>query len=75
MLEVLPKAKAPEPRELTDVEKKIVQKQEEKHLRELRIFLRDILNKLGRDRKFGIFAKPVDTEDVSKIGYSFWMFF
>ena len=35
-------------------------------MRELRLFLRDILNKLGRDRKFQIFAKPVDEEEVMK---------
>ena len=65
LLEVLPKARPVEPRKLTDAELKSIQKHEEKHLRELRLFLRDILNKLGRDRKFAIFAKPVDTEDVS----------
>lgn len=39
--------------------------QEEDTLRELRIFLRDILSKLGREKKFSIFTKPVDIEDVS----------
>ena len=41
--------------------------QEEATLRELRLFLRDVLNKLGRDRKFSIFTKPVDEEEVSKV--------
>ena len=62
--EVLPKAKPPEPRQLTDTELKRLRKHEESTLRELRLFLRDILNKLGRDRKFSIFAKPVDIEEV-----------
>ncbi len=63
-LEVLPKAPAPEPRKLTTTELKRLQNQEESTLRELRLFLRETLNKLGRDRKFGLFAKPVDIEDV-----------
>ena len=61
---MLPKAPPPEPRKLTEAEKKKLREQEDATLRELRIFLRDILNKLGRDRKFGIFTKPVDVADV-----------
>lgn len=64
-LEVLPKAPPPEPRKLTDNELKRLNQQEEATMRELRLFLRDVLNKLGRDRKFQIFAKPVDEEEVS----------
>lgn len=64
LLEVLPKAPAPEPRKLTDKELAALYNQEEATLRELRLFLRDVINKLGRDRKFHIFAKPVDLEDV-----------
>lgn len=64
LLEVLPKAAPPEPRQLTEKELKALYQQEEATLRELRLFLRDVLNKLGRDRKFQIFAKPVDTEDA-----------
>ena len=64
MLEVLPKAPPPEPRKLTENEQKKLYNAEEIILRELRLFLRDVINKLGRDRKFGIFAKPVDIEDV-----------
>ena len=64
MLEELPKATPPSPRKLTDKELKKLQDQEEQTLRELRIFLRDVLNKLGRDRKFSIFTKPVDVEEV-----------
>lgn len=50
--------------ELTEIEEKSLWKQEEAVLRELRLFLRDMLNKLARDRKFNIFAKPVDNEEV-----------
>ncbi|OWF52018.1 ATPase family AAA domain-containing protein 2B [Mizuhopecten yessoensis] len=64
LLEVLPKAPAPEPRKLTEKELQTLYNQEEATLRELRLFLRDVINKLGRDRKFQIFAKPVDLEDV-----------
>ena len=35
-------------------------------MRELRLFLRDMTNKLARDRKFQIFAKPVDVEEVRR---------
>ena len=35
-------------------------------MRELRLFLRDVVNKLGRDRKFNVFAKPVDPMEVRK---------
>ena len=63
-LEVLSKAAPPEPRKLTDKELKAVYQLEEATLRELRLFLRDVINKLGRDRKFQMFAKAVDIEDV-----------
>ncbi|KAL4237041.1 ATPase AAA domain-containing protein 2 [Mactra antiquata] len=63
-LEILPKAPPPEPRKLTDQELKKLHEHEEATLTELRLFLRDVLNKLGRDRKFFIFTKPVDVEDV-----------
>ena len=71
-LELLPKAPPPEPRKLTDKELKQLNQQEEATMRELRLFLRDILNKLGRDRKFQIFAKPVDEEEVIT---KFWILF
>lgn len=64
-MEVLPVAPAPEPRQLTERELAKLRDEEEAHLRELRLFLRDVLNKLGQDRKFGIFTKPVEIEDVS----------
>lgn len=50
---------------MTDTELKRLLATEEQTLRELRLFLRDVLNKLSRDRKFQIFTKPVDEEDVS----------
>lgn len=65
MLEVLPKAKPAEPHKLTESELKRLRMQEDGTLRELRIFLRSVANRLVRDRKFGIFAKPVDIEEVS----------
>jgi glycerophosphoryl diester phosphodiesterase len=67
VLEELPRAAPPEPRQLTATELKKLQSQEEVTLRELRLFLRDVLNKLGRDRKFVIFTKPVDEEEVRDV--------
>ena len=63
LLEVLPKAPVTKP-QLTDSEEKAIWDQEESVLRELRLFLRDMLNKLARDRKFNIFSKPVDDDEV-----------
>lgn len=63
-LETLPKVEMPKQRQLTATELKKLQEQEDNHLRELRLFLRDVINKLGRDRKFGIFTKPVDELEV-----------
>ncbi|XP_014667126.1 PREDICTED: ATPase family AAA domain-containing protein 2-like isoform X1 [Priapulus caudatus] len=63
-LEVLQVAPPPAPRTLTEVELKRVRQEEESTMRELRLFLRDILNKLARDRRFLIFTKPVDIEEV-----------
>ena len=72
MLEQLPKAPPPTPRALTQTEEARLREHEEATLRELRLFLRDVLNKLGRDRKFQIFAKPVDQEEV---WYQCWFYF
>ena len=63
-MEVLPKAAPVKPRELTKEEIKQLEEKEDLTLMELRIFLRDVLSKLGSDRKFSIFTKPVDIEDV-----------
>jgi ribosome recycling factor len=64
-LEVLPKAPPLEPRQFTEKEAKRLHEQEEVTLRELRLFLRDVINRLARDRKFAIFTKPVDVEEVN----------
>ncbi|CAL1540288.1 unnamed protein product, partial [Lymnaea stagnalis] len=64
ILEVLPKAAPPKPRELTQQELDQLVEKEELTLMELRIFLRDVLNKLGSDKKFSIFAKPVNREEA-----------
>lgn len=70
MLEVLPKAAPPKVRELTKEEVNLLMEKEELTLMELRIFLRDVLNKLGSDKKFSIFAKPVNIDDVSLSQYN-----
>ena len=62
--EILPKAEKQEARQLTEVERKRIREQEETTFRELRLFLREVINKLGRDRKFAMFAKPVDITEV-----------
>lgn len=63
-LEVLPKAPPPPPRKLSEKEMKVLRDKEESTLRELRIFLREVINKVVKDRKFYIFARPVDVEEV-----------
>ncbi|XP_077547266.1 ATPase family AAA domain-containing protein 2-like isoform X3 [Haemaphysalis longicornis] len=60
----LPAAPPPEPRKLTPTELERLRQQEEATLRELRLFLRDILTKLMRDRRYSMFAKPVDASEV-----------
>ena len=74
MLESLPLAAPPKPRDLSPEELALLEEKEELTLMELRIFLRDVLNKLGTDKKFSIFAKPVNIEDVC-IFYFFFFFF
>jgi len=59
------KAERQEARQLTDVERNRIREREETTFRELRLFLRDVINKLGRDRKFAMFAKPVDISEVT----------
>ena len=63
-LEELPLAPTPEPRKLTESQMRKLKRREEATLRELRLFLRETLSKLFRDRRFQIFSKPVDTEEV-----------
>ncbi|XP_073782714.1 ATPase family AAA domain-containing protein 2 isoform X1 [Danio rerio] len=63
-LEVLPVAPPPPPRLLTKQELQKLEEQEEDTLRELRLFLRDVTNRLAQDKRFKAFTKPVDTEEV-----------
>ncbi|CAN8025937.1 unnamed protein product [Ixodes persulcatus] len=60
----LPPAPPPEPRKLTPAELDRLRQQEDATLRELRLFLRDVLTKLQRDRRYAMFAKPVDASEV-----------
>ncbi|XP_038656120.1 ATPase family AAA domain-containing protein 2B isoform X1 [Scyliorhinus canicula] len=64
-LEVLPPALPPTPRQLSEEEIKRIEEQEENTFRELRLFLRDITKRLAIDKRFSIFSKPVDIEEVS----------
>ncbi|XP_043116667.1 ATPase family AAA domain-containing protein 2-like isoform X2 [Puntigrus tetrazona] len=63
-LEVLPMAPPPPPRQLSEQEMQKLEEQEEDTLRELRLFLRDVTNRLAQDKRFKAFTKPVDTEEV-----------
>ncbi|XP_067093707.1 ATPase family AAA domain-containing protein 2-like isoform X2 [Osmerus mordax] len=63
-LEVLPVAPAPPPRQLTEKEQQRLEEQEEDTLRELRLFLRDVTNRLSLDKRFKAFTKPVDLGEV-----------
>ncbi|KAF4102852.1 ATPase family AAA domain-containing protein 2-like isoform X1 [Onychostoma macrolepis] len=63
-LELLPVAPPPPPRQLSEREMQKLEEQEEDTLRELRLFLRDVTNRLAQDKRFKAFTKPVDTEEV-----------
>nr|XP_044999587.1 ATPase family AAA domain-containing protein 2 isoform X2 [Jaculus jaculus] len=63
-LEVLPIAPPPEPRPLTAEEVKKLEEQEEDTFRELRIFLRNVTHRLAIDKRFRVFTKPVDPDEV-----------
>nr|XP_046228810.1 ATPase family AAA domain-containing protein 2B isoform X2 [Scatophagus argus] len=63
--EILPVAEAPGPRVLSAEEQRRLAEQEENTLRELRLFLRDVTKRLATDKRFNIFSKPVDIEEVS----------
>ncbi|XP_041831829.1 ATPase family AAA domain-containing protein 2B isoform X2 [Melanotaenia boesemani] len=63
--EVLPEADPPGPRVLSVEEQRRLAEQEENTLRELRLFLRDVTKRLATDKRFSIFSKPVDIEEVS----------
>lgn len=62
--EILPVAEAPGPRVLSAEEQRRLAEQEENTLRELRLFLRDVTKRLATDKRFNIFSKPVDIEEV-----------
>lgn len=62
--ELLPVAEAPGPRVLSAEEQRRLAEQEENTLRELRLFLRDVTKRLATDKRFNIFSKPVDIEEV-----------
>ncbi|NXK55909.1 ATD2B protein, partial [Chauna torquata] len=64
-MEVLPLALPCPARELSEAEKQRMEDQEENTLRELRLFLRDVTKRLATDKRFNIFSKPVDIEEVS----------
>lgn len=53
---VLPPAAPPPLRQLSEQEKDV--------LRELRLFLRNVAERLALDRRFKAFSRPVDTEEV-----------
>uniref|UniRef100_A0A8C1VKW6 ATPase family AAA domain containing 2B n=1 Tax=Cyprinus carpio TaxID=7962 RepID=A0A8C1VKW6_CYPCA len=63
-LEVLTLAEDPGPRQLSPEEQRRLEEQEENTLRELRLFLRDVTKRLATDKRFQIFSKPVDIEEV-----------
>lgn len=63
-LEVLSLAEDSGPRQLSAEEQKRLEEQEENTLRELRLFLRDVTRRLATDKRFHIFSKPVDIEEV-----------
>lgn len=66
-LEVLPVAPPPPPRQLTEEETQKLEEQEENTLRELRLFLRDVTNRLSQDKRFKAFTKPVDLDEVAAL--------
>jgi len=51
-------------RTLNEKELQRLRRKEESSLRQLRNFLRDMLSKIMRDKRFSIFLKPVDLEEV-----------
>ncbi|CAI5686324.1 unnamed protein product [Oreochromis niloticus] len=63
-MEVLPLAPPPPPHKMSEQERLHLEEQEEDVLRELRLFLRNITERLSLDRRFKAFTKPVDIEEV-----------
>lgn len=68
-LEVLPVAPPPPTHQLTEGEAKRLEELEEDTLRELRLFLRDVTNRLSQDKRFKAFTKPVDLAEVGFCPY------
>jgi ATPase family AAA domain-containing protein 2 len=64
-LEKLPVAPVTASRALSEAEKARIERKEEATLRELRIFLREILAKMARNKLFFYFTQPVDVEEVT----------
>lgn len=62
---MLPVAPPPKPRKLTEEEIRQLEEQEEDTLRELRIYLRDVAQRLVVDKRFKAFTKPIVSEEVS----------
>ncbi|XP_059206069.1 ATPase family AAA domain-containing protein 2-like isoform X3 [Centropristis striata] len=63
-LEVLPVAPPPGPLQLSEQDRVRLEEQEEDVLRELRLFLRNVTERLSLDRRFKAFSRPVDIEEV-----------
>ncbi|TDH03677.1 hypothetical protein EPR50_G00144390 [Perca flavescens] len=63
-MEILPLAPLPPPRQLPEHDRLHLEEQEEDVLRELRLFLRNVTERLSLDRRFKAFTKPVDIEEV-----------
>ncbi|XP_030597491.1 ATPase family AAA domain-containing protein 2-like isoform X2 [Archocentrus centrarchus] len=64
-MEILPLAPPPPPRKLSEQERLRLEVQEEDVLRKLRLFLRNITERLILDCRFKAFTKPVDIEEES----------
>uniref|UniRef100_H2YAJ4 Bromo domain-containing protein n=1 Tax=Ciona savignyi TaxID=51511 RepID=H2YAJ4_CIOSA len=64
LLPSLERAPPPPVVELTKAELKNLELSEESTMRSLRLFLRDVLTRLAQDRRFKVFLKPVDLEEV-----------
>ncbi|XP_037549408.1 ATPase family AAA domain-containing protein 2 [Nematolebias whitei] len=63
-MEILPVAPLPLPRQMSEQERLRLEEQEEDVLRELRLFLRNVTERLMLDRRFKAFTKPVDIEEI-----------
>ena len=63
-MEVLPLAPPPPPRQMSERERLRMEEKEEDTLRELRLFLRSVTERLAQDKRFRAFSRPVDVEEV-----------